>query len=309
MTRNSRASKSAAKPRRRSTRCRASLAGAISRSRLASADVEQLLIEANEAVNREMMRQKISELCTWSRWEGRDEKYIKCPVEVADHLLSDPELGLPPLAGIVDAPFFDEDGNLVTRAGYHADSFTYYPRGRASRSWLSPQSVTRGDRSRTMPAHGGNRRRLPVRRRYPGEPVIQSSRRCPEARALCSAAHQRRDADLLQKPTPGTGATLFVNAFAQMAFGGPAVPQAEVRSADELRKNLTATLMTGTGLYWRQRSPQGRQREPGVGATASKIWRTAYFVTPTQWFCPCAVAGSSRATTWSSHPSWRVDRS
>ena len=41
---------------------------------------------------------------------------------------------------------------------------------------------------------------------------------------------------LIQKPTPGTGATLFVNAFAQVAFGGPAVPQAEVHNPEELRR-------------------------------------------------------------------------
>ena len=75
---------------------------------------------------------------------------------------------------------------------------------------------------------------------------------------------------LIQKPTPGTGATLFVNAFAQVAFG---VPQAEVHNADELRKNLTATLMTGTGLYWIDNVHHKVDNASLALATTTEVWK------------------------------------
>ena len=266
------------------------------------AGVEQLLVEANdvdprifrmggalvrliqdqvtgtplmEPVSREMMRQEISELSTWGRWEGRDEKFIWCPGEVADHLLSDPELTLPPLAGIVDAPFFDQDANLVTKAGYHAESFTYYhPRPGfevpAVSASPSPDEIAKA-KTLLLDEIDGD---------FPfadGTPASRSSKAHAIALKLEPFARQMikgvTPIYLIQKPTPGTGATLFVNAFAQMAFGGPAVPQAEVHSPDELRKNLTATLMTGTGLYWIDNVHHKVDNASLALATTTEVWK------------------------------------
>ena len=228
-----------------------------------------------EPVTQELMRQEISEISTWGRMDGETEKSIGCPREVADHLLSDPDLGMPPLAGIVDAPFFDEDGNLVTKPGYHAESFTYYhPRPGfevpAVSASPSPDQIAEA-KALLMEEIDGD---------FPfadGTPASRSSKAHALALKLEPFARQLikgvTPIYLIQKPTPGTGATLFVNAFAQVAFGGPAVPQAEVHSPDELRKNLTATLMTGTGLYWIDNVHHKVDNASLALATTTEVWK------------------------------------
>ena len=228
-----------------------------------------------EPVTTEVMRQEVSELSTWGRMDGETEKSIACPREVADHLLSDPDLGLPPLAGIVDAPFFDESGELVTSSGYHADSYTYYhPRPQfqvpAVSANPSAEEITTAKQLLMEEVDGD----------FPfadGTPASRSSRAHAVALKLEPFARQLirgvTPIYLIQKPTPGTGATLFVNAFAQIAFGGPAVPQAEVHNPEELRKNLTATLMTGAALYWIDNVHHKVDNAALALATTTEIWK------------------------------------
>lgn len=52
-----------------------------------------------------------------------------------------------------------------------------------------------------------------------------------------------------------------------------AVPQAEVHNADELRKNLTATLMTGTGLYWIDNVHHKVDNASLALATTTEVWK------------------------------------
>ena len=228
-----------------------------------------------EPLTREMLRQEVSELCTWSRMELSGEKSIWCPNEIAGHLLADPELALPPLAGIVDAPFFDEDANLVTQVGYHAESYTYYhPRPGfdvpAVSASPTPDEVATAKKLLMEEVDGD----------FPFSEATSGSR-SSKAHAVALKLEQFgrqlikgvTPIYLIQKPTPGTGATLFVNAFAQIAFGGPAVPQAEVHNPEEFRKNLTATLMTGAALYWIDNVHQKVDSASLALATTTEVWK------------------------------------
>ena len=228
-----------------------------------------------EPISSQVMRQEISELATWSRMEKGDEKSIWCPGEVANHLLSDPALEIPPLAGIVDAPFFDQSGELVTQTGYHADSYTYYqPRpGFDVPRVSSKPSLDEISRAREllMTDIDGD---FPFSDETPDS---RSSKAHAVALKLEVFARQLikgvTPIYLIQKPTPGTGATLFVNAFAQIAFGGPAVAQAEVHNPEELRKNITATLMTGTALYWIDNVHHKVDNASLALATTTEVWK------------------------------------
>ena len=163
----------------------------------------------------------------------------------------------------------------MTKAGYHAESFTYYhPRPGfevpAVSASPSPEEVAKA-KTLLMEEIDGD---------FPfadGTPASRSSKAHAVALKLEPFARQLikgvTPIYLIQKPTPGTGATLFVNAFAQMAFGGPAVPQAEVHNADELRKNLTATLMTGTGPYWIDNVHHKVDNASLALATTTEVWK------------------------------------
>jgi len=228
-----------------------------------------------EPITREVMRQEISGLSTWGRMEVGVEKSIGCPGDVAGHLLSDPELALPALAGIVDAPFFDENGNLVRTPGYHAESYTFYhPRPGFEVPPVSPnpssEEIVRATRLLMEDIDGD----------FPFSDSTANSRSSKaHAVALKLEPFVRQlikgvtPIYLIQKPTPGTGATLFVNAFAQVAFGAAAVPQAEVHNPDELRKNLTATLMSGTALYWIDNVHHKVDNASLALATTTEVWK------------------------------------
>lgn len=228
-----------------------------------------------EPVGKQILRQELNRLATWGRMDAENEKSISCPGDIAEHLINDPELGLPPLTSIVDAPFFDREGRLILEAGYHAPSFTYHhPRSGLAFDPVSPApSAAEIERARELLL-------VDVDGDFPfsdGTPGSRSSRAHAVALKLEMFVRQMIQGQtpiyLIQKPSPGTGATLFVNAAAEIGFGSPAVPQAEVHSPEEFRKNLTATLMTGTSLYWLDNVHKRIDSSSLALATTTEVWR------------------------------------
>lgn len=228
-----------------------------------------------EPASQNVLRQEINNVATFARLEQFGEKSISCPKDVAEHLFNDPDLPLLPLTSVVDAPFFDADGRLIVAAGYHEKSFTYYQprRGFEIRGISNAPSI--------------EEKRLAVKllmEEVDGDFPFSDSTTggcASRAHGLCfkleSFVRQLIPGNtpiyLIQKPTPGTGASLFVNAIAQIAFGGAAVPQAEVHAADEFRKNLTATLMSGVALYWLDNVHQRVDSASLALATTTEVWR------------------------------------
>jgi len=222
-----------------------------------------------------MLRQELNELATWGVIEKMVEKSISCPSDVAAHILNDPSLELPPLASIADAPFFDKHGNLIREPGYHAESFTYHH----PRPGFAVEPV-----SETPSSEEVKKARDLLLTEIDGDfpfcdntPDSRASKAHAVALKLEPFVRQMISGNtpiyLIQKPAPGTGASLFVNAFAEIAFGSAAIPQSEVGSADELRKNLTATLMSGTSLYWLDNVHQKIDNSSLALATTTEVWR------------------------------------
>ena len=229
----------------------------------------------SEPLTKPALRQELNQLAMWSRLQGNDEKSIACPGDVAEHLLNDPDLPLPPLTGIVDTPYFDEHGNLVTTPGYHAESYTYYHQ----RPGFNVPPVA----EKSSPAEIEKAKHLLMTEVYGDFPYSDGSlmNRSSRAHALAlqleplvrQMIRGHTPIYLFQKPTPGTGATLHVNAFAQIAYGSAAIPQAEVHSPEEFRKNLTATLLSGTRLYWLD-NVHHKLDDPGLAlATTTEVWK------------------------------------
>lgn len=161
------------------------------------------------------------------------------PAQLVKLLLATPNPDLPVLTGIVAAPVFGRAGELVTERGYHPATRLLHepPAGfelppvperpgaaniAAARSLLLDDLL--GDfpfTSEAERAHALALLLLPFVR-----PLIEGP----------TPLH------LIEKPTPGTGATLLVDAIALIATGHSASIMTEGRDEEEWRKRLTAKL-------------------------------------------------------------------
>ena len=69
---------------------------------------------------------ELSYIAEWKRRTERGLTPIAPPASVATQMLATPEMPLPVLARIVEAPVFARDGTLQIDAGYHRASRTLY---------------------------------------------------------------------------------------------------------------------------------------------------------------------------------------
>ena len=143
------------------------------------------------------------------------------------------------LVGIVNTPVFGRNGRLLTTPGYHPDARLLY----------SPAPGFEVPPIAQRPSAG------PVAAARPLFATIcwATSRSCRRPRhahavALLLLGFLRAMIDgptplhLIEKPTPGTGATLMVDAIATILTGAGASVMTEGRDDEEWRKRVTAKL-------------------------------------------------------------------
>jgi putative DNA primase/helicase len=161
------------------------------------------------------------------------------PTPLVKALLATPNPDLPVLAGIVAAPVFGRAGELVTEPGYHPATRLLHepPAGfelppvperpgaadvAAARSLLLDDLL--GDFPFTCEAERAHALALLL---------------LPFVRPLIEGPTPLH---LIEKPTPGTGATLLVDAIAVVTTGHSASIMTEGRDEEEWRKRITAKL-------------------------------------------------------------------
>lgn len=190
-------------------------------------------------VTEERLRHMLAKLADWRYvWRATGDLVpAHPPTPLIKSLLATPDPGLPVLAGIVTTPVFGRNGALLTEPGYHPDARLLY---QPTPGFAVPQfeSVRRRRRSRPREAH---------RRRHAGRVPFTGHAERAHAVALMLLGFLRAMIDaptlhLIEKPTPGTGATLMVDAIATVLTGVSASVMTEGRDDEEWRKRLTAKL-------------------------------------------------------------------
>ena len=161
------------------------------------------------------------------------------PPVLLKNVLATPDPALPVLAGIVTAPVFGSDGTLITTPGYHpATRLLYEP---AHGFALSP--IPDGPTPQQIAAA----RSLLLDELLGEFPFVGEAERA-HALALLLLPFVRpmiagpTPLHMVEKPAPGTGATLMVDAISIIATGTGASVMVEGRDEDEWRKRLTAKL-------------------------------------------------------------------
>ncbi|MCC7495821.1 MAG: toprim domain-containing protein, partial [Fimbriimonadaceae bacterium] len=191
-------------------------------------------------VRDERLRHMLAKLADWRKLNAKGDLVpAPPPTGMVKSLVATPDPALPILAGIVTAPMFGRGGALLTEPGYHSDARLLYqpPPG-----FVLPPVPERPSQAEIDAA-----RALLCDDLLGDFPFTGEAERA-HVLALLLLGFVRPMVDgptplhMIEKPTPGTGATLMVDAIATILTGCGASVMTEGRDEDEWRKRLTAKL-------------------------------------------------------------------
>lgn len=195
---------------------------------------------ASAALTEDRLRHMLAKLATWQRANKSGELVpAPPPSSLVKSLLATPDPRLPILAGIVATPVFGHDGTLLTEPGYHPSARLLYHPTPGCRVPPIPERPT---------AEQVAAARSLILDDLLGDFPFTSPAERAHAVALLLLGFVRPMVEgptplhLIEKPTPGTGATLMVDAIATILTGAGASVMTEGRDDEEWRKRLTAKL-------------------------------------------------------------------
>jgi putative DNA primase/helicase len=191
-------------------------------------------------VTEERLRYMLAKIALWRRI-GRTGDLVPTPPPTAliKSILATPDPGLPILAGIVTTPVFGRGGTLLTEPGYHPDARLLYHAIPGFRMPPVPEQPTTEQITEA--------RNLLQDDLFGDFPFTSLAERAHAisllllgfVRALISGSTPLH---LIEKPSPGTGATLMVDAISTILTGTGTLVMTESRDDEEWRKRITAKL-------------------------------------------------------------------
>jgi hypothetical protein len=202
----------------------------------------------------------VAELNEHVRWMKKSRE--GCPLvvtaddDVAKQILNQTSLHFPQLDSIVSSPYFTKDGVLIAERGYNADARTFYnpPADFALPELPNPITFDHVIAAKKLimdnvlvdfPWSDG---------REGEEGDGQSSK--AHALVLLLQQHMRPmipgnlPIALVVKPEAGSGATLLIRMLMFIALGREVGAQTEKSSSDELRKAITAHVLSKETVFW-----------------------------------------------------------
>ncbi|MDP2358476.1 MAG: hypothetical protein Q8M31_20790, partial [Beijerinckiaceae bacterium] len=192
------------------------------------------------AITEERLRHMLARLARWVRLNAKGELTpAPPPLAVVKSVLATPDPALPVLVGIVNTPVFGRSGTLITAPGYHPDARLLYA--------PAPGFAVPAISARPSEAEIAAARTLICDDLLGDFPFVGPAERA-HAVALLLLGFLRGMIEgptplhLIEKPTPGSGATLMVDAIATILTGAGASVMTEGRDDDEWRKRVTAKL-------------------------------------------------------------------
>ncbi len=252
------------------------------------------------------MRFVLARLIDWRR-QGKDKTVsANPPPAVIKDILATPHTNLPVLGGIVGTPVFGPDATILQRPGYHkAARLIYVPQEgfvlpaiavnptpediRAARDLLLDELL--GDFPFTTEAERAHALALLL---------------LPFLRPLIPGA---TPVHLIEKPTPGTGATLMVEAISEIATGARASVLTEAHDEDEWRKRLTSALREMPTFLFVDNLKARLDSAALAAAVTAPSWEDRIWGAARSSRSPCAARGWSQATTPRSRMKWPAARS
>ena len=202
----------------------------------------------------------------WDVMRGRSEYP---PTRVVRCMLAEPNPPLPPLQRIVRTPVFAADGALQTKPGYAPRSQTYFWPHCPSVTFRVPLAPTRAAIERA---------RILLVEDLMGDFPFVAQADLAHAVALLALTPVRDMIDgptplhLIEKPSPGTGASLLVEVITSIAVGAPAAAMTASGNLEEMRKRITAGLRSGPAvLLWDNLRPR-LDSDALAAALTADVW-------------------------------------
>jgi hypothetical protein len=198
-------------------------------------------------LDEDRMRHVLARVADWTKQKKIGEELAEVPAmpprDVVRDVLATPDVALPVVTRFVPAPVFAKDGSLQIEPGYHAASKTYYEPAAGFTMPSVPERPTQDDVARA--------RALLLDELLVDFPFVGPAEKAhalaalllPFARDLIEGPTPLH---LIEKPTPGTGATLMVDMLAYPMTGRPIPAMTEGRDEDEWRKRVTAKLLSAS---------------------------------------------------------------
>ena len=188
----------------------------------------------------ERLKLALAQLIDW-RKQSRTGDLVSAypPAQLVKALLATPNPDLPVLTGIVAAPVFGRSGELVTARGYHPASRLLHEPPEGFELPAIPE--------RPSPTEVAAARSVLLDDMLGDFPFTSEAERA-HALALLLLPFVRPMIDgptplhLIEKPSPGTGATLMIDAIAVVSTSHPVSIMTEGSDEEEWRKRITAKL-------------------------------------------------------------------
>lgn len=197
------------------------------------------------SLTQDRLRHCLARIIRWHRESKGIESPALPPIHVVRDMLAKPNAPLPVLVRIVAAPVFGADGTLQRLPGYYPGTRSYYAPPQRFTLPPVPQNPSQDDLARA--------RTLILDDLLSDFPFVSEAERA-HAVGLMIIPFSRELIDgptplhLLEKPAPGTGATLLTDVLTSPATGGRFSALTEGRDEDEWRKRLTSKLLGGPAI-------------------------------------------------------------
>src|SRR5262249_38179717 len=166
-------------------------------------------------INHDRLRLRLARVAEWVRRERGGLKPVFPPPAVVDALLADDDAALPVLRRIVSVPVFGPDGRLLDAPGYDAPSGILYLPPAGLNLPAVPEVPAEVDVVKA--------RELLLEMFYDFKFVGAADRAAAVALLLTAFARSLVDGQvpmfMVEKPTPGTGASLLIDCIGQVVFG------------------------------------------------------------------------------------------
>lgn len=197
---------------------------------------------ATQPLDEDLLRHEMARAANWETARKGGAILTSPPAVILRDMLATPNPPLPPLEMITVAPTFAPDGTLRVLPGYHPASRTYYAPARGFDVPPVPDEPGAQDLARA--------RAFIVDDLLGDFPLVGDSERAhavgllllPFVRSLIPGPTPLH---LIEKPMPGTGASLLADMLIYPATGAEIAALTEGKDEDEWRKRITARLRMG----------------------------------------------------------------
>lgn len=190
------------------------------------------------------LRHQLARVAFWFKPKDLRKDSAHPPLAVVKDMLARPDPPLPSLRRIIEAPMFGKDGELIITPGYHPAAQVYYsPQVKFAVAPIPKQpSEQKIEAARNVISD--------VLIDFPFVPLQERANAIaimllPFVRDLIDGPTPLH---LIEKPSPGTGASLLAEILIYPSIGRPLPVLSEARDEDEWRKRITAKLLTGPSV-------------------------------------------------------------